>query len=163
MANFRWSLVIWLICHKHPLSLVLKSFKPYAQDHFELSSFQLKQMRVWKKFSDKKTGVERFRLSECFPATPAIVRKVLKNRGAVPAAAVIERHDANVRTNWQQILDGSLQVEPDLMKHLVGFLFSLDFFFKENFFGKIFSRSSLCMKLQEKHFLKNQANGTSLN
>ena len=58
------------------------------------------------------------RLSECFPATPSIIKKVLKNRNAI-LPSLIERHDDEIARHWRQLLNGEIQVSDELMQHLV--------------------------------------------
>ena len=56
-------------------------------------------------------------LSECFPITPKMVKKVIKNKGLTPPKEII-KHNDRVRENWKLLSKNKLENSEPILEHL---------------------------------------------
>lgn len=62
------------------------------------------------------------KLSECFPATADIIKKLVKSQWKPMASERILRHDTNVNENWKAVETGQLNLPEPLLNHIKSFI-----------------------------------------
>ncbi|XP_050429106.1 uncharacterized protein LOC126838606 [Adelges cooleyi] len=107
----------------------IKSFQNIKRMYFKnrivlpnfLTYLEKQQIRNLHKNSPKEWTVET--LSLCFPATPDIIKKILKSQWQADEGQQILRHDKLVQQNWESFRNGSINtILPDNLKsHLSKF------------------------------------------
>ncbi|XP_046400516.1 uncharacterized protein LOC124166852 isoform X2 [Ischnura elegans] len=61
------------------------------------------------------------KLSENFPATPEIIKKLLKSRWKPKSESDITHHDRSVQRNWSALMKGKYNLDPELKRHFLSF------------------------------------------
>ncbi|XP_063230295.1 neugrin [Bacillus rossius redtenbacheri] len=77
------------------------------------------QIRYLHEMDPEEWSVERLAVS--FPASEAIIKKVLKSSWKPESAASIVKHDANVKKNWELLREEKLDISPNLKAHVSKF------------------------------------------
>ncbi|EDW59429.1 neugrin [Drosophila virilis] len=101
----------FMIKHKYFRDAKLPNLLLYAEKE---------QMRLLHERDPDEWSVER--LAESFPATPAIVQKVLRSKWRPHSVERIRSHDASVMQNWTELHAGKCAgVPPQFLHHLQKF------------------------------------------
>ncbi|KAJ1522224.1 hypothetical protein ONE63_002532 [Megalurothrips usitatus] len=101
----------------------------YQIQRKQLKEEKLPNMLFWDEKQEIKTlhanDPEKWtimRLAFSYPASPSVIKKVLKSQMKLRSQEEIERHDRRVQRNWEEYSEGKLRIQNKVLeKHLMAF------------------------------------------
>jgi len=95
--------------------IIQKNVFPKAPNPSLLTLMEKEMIKYLHKKDPVEWSIER--LAESFPATPEVIRKVLKSQTMYVKAA-IKKYNKTVVENWKLLSKGQLELDPEYEKHL---------------------------------------------